>query len=203
MKLILASASPARAMLMKNAGLEFEVKVSGVDEERLQSEFAHLAPVDLVVHLAEAKAAAVANQVTDSLVIAADSMFLFDGQLYGKPLSKDIAKNRLTKMQGKFGELITGHAVIDTKTMQCKSAAASAVVQFCEMTNQEIDAYVNSGEPLNVAGNFTLDGLGSAFVQHVSGDPASVVGLSLVTLRTLINQLGYEYTSLWKLSSNN
>lgn len=202
MKLILASASPARAMLMRNAGLEFEVRVSGVDEERLQSEFAHLPPADLVTHLAEAKATAVANQITDSLVIAADSMFLFDGQLYGKPLTESIARDRLRKMQGRFGELITGHAVIDTKTMQCKSAAASAVVQFCEMTNQEIDAYVKSGEPLNVAGNFTLDGLGSAFVQHVSGDPASVVGLSIVTLRNLINQHGYEYTNLWQLSSN-
>jgi septum formation protein len=129
-------------------------------------------------------------------------MFLFDNQLYGKPLNAQIAKDRLSQMQGRFGELITGHAVIDTTTGQCKSAVASAVVQFSEMTINEIDAYVASGEPINVAGNFTLDGLGAAFINHISGDPAAVVGLSLVTLRDLIKQHGYEYTQLWQLVSS-
>lgn len=203
MKLILASSSPARAMLMRNAGLSFEVIVSHVDEEALQAANSELLPADLVVKLAEAKAQAVASQVSDALAIAADSMFLFDGSLYGKPIDPEIARDRLRRMQGKFGELITGHAVIDTNTGICETAVASAVVQFGEMTETEISDYLASTEPLHVAGNFTLDGLGAAFIQQVSGDPAAVVGLSLYTVRNLIKRHGYEYTQLWQLGSNN
>ncbi|MFZ9283435.1 MAG: Maf family protein [Candidatus Nanopelagicales bacterium] len=203
MKLILASASPARAMLLKNAGLSFEVLVSGVDEEKIQADLADLSPAEIVTKLAVAKAEAVAATVSDAIVIAADSMFYFGGQLYGKPLDAVTATRRLEKMQSKFGELITGHAVINTETGICHQAFASAVVQFAPMTAAEIDAYVASGEPLEVAGNFTLDGLGAAFIDHVSGDPAAVVGLSLVTLRNLINQHGIDYTKLWQPVGNN
>ncbi len=190
-------------MLMRNAGLRFEVLVSHVDEEAIQAAKPELTPAELVVELAQAKAQAVAAQVSDALVIAADSMFLFDGSLYGKPLDPEVARERLSRMQSKFGELITGHAVIDTNTGICYSAVASAIVQFSEMSETEISAYLASNEPLHVAGNFTLDGLGAAFIEQVSGDPAAVVGLSLNTLRKLINSHGYEYTQLWQLGSNN
>lgn len=190
-------------MLMRNAGLKFEVKVSGVDEEGLQAANSDLPPAELVIKLAQAKAEVVASDVVDALVIAADSMFLFNGSLYGKPLDAEVARDRLNQMQGRFGELITGHAVIDTNTGICHSDYASAVVQFAEMNDIEISAYIATGEPLNVAGNFTLDGLGAAFISHVSGDPAAVVGLSLNTLRKLINRHGHEYTKLWQLGSNN
>ena len=190
-------------MLMRNAGLRFEVLVSHVDEEAIQAANSELTPAELVIKLAQAKAQAVAAQVSDALVIAADSMFLFDGTLYGKPLDHAVAQERLSRMQSKFGELITGHAVIDTKSGVCHSAVASAIVQFSEMSDTEISAYLASEEPLHVAGNFTLDGLGAAFIEQVSGDPAAVVGLSLNTLRKLINSHGYEYTQLWQLGSNN
>lgn len=187
---------------MKNAGLTFEVMVSGIDETEIQQANGDLTPAELVTKLAIAKGEAVAKDVSDALVIAADSMFLFGGTLYGKPQNADVAKDRLNQMQGKFGELITGHAVINSNTGVCYSGAASAVVQFSEMSEVDISAYIQSGEPLQVAGNFTLDGLGAAFIEHVSGDPASVVGLSLVTLRKLITQHGQQYTQLWQLGSN-
>ena len=139
---------------------------------------------------------------TPAFVIAADSMFHFEGMLLGKPLDVEIARDRLNKMQGRFGELVTGHAIINTVTGVCHSAAAAAVVQFTEMNELEIEAYLATGEPLNVAGNFTLDGLGAAFIDHVSGDPAAVVGLSISTLRKLINNHDFEYTQLWQLGSN-
>ena len=203
MKLVLASASPARAMLLKNAGLKFDVIVSNVDESEIQRRSEDLPPVELVTKLAVAKAQAVAAQVSDALVIGADSMFLFDGQLHGKPLDRETAQSRLQRMQGKFGELITGHAVIDTTTGICHQGTAAAVVQFSEMSELDIAAYLDSGEPLAVAGNFTLDGLGAAFIDHVTGDPAAVVGLSLSLLRRLITEHGHEYTQLWQLGSNN
>lgn len=203
MKIILGSASPARAMLLKNAGIQFEVKVSGIDEDALIASNSELTPAELVTKLAEAKGEAVAAEVESAaLVIAADSMFLFDGVLYGKPLDAAVARERLKKMQGRIGELITGHAVIDTATGICHSAVASAVVKFTEMNDLEIEAYLATTEPLNVAGNFTLDGLGAAFIDKVSGDPAAVVGLSIATVRKLINQHGYEYTQLWQLGGN-
>jgi septum formation protein len=203
MKIILGSASPARAMLLKNAGIQFEIKVSGIDEDALITNNSDLAPADLVTKLAEAKGMAVAADIKSAaLVIAADSMFLFDGVLYGKPLDETVARERLQKMQGRIGELITGHAVIDTATGICYSATAAAVVKFTQMSELEIEAYLASTEPLNVAGNFTLDGLGAAFIDHVSGDPAAVVGLSISTVRKLINQHGYEYTQLWQLGGN-
>jgi septum formation protein len=203
MKIILGSASPARAALLRNAGIEFEVIVSGVDEDALLMQYSALPPAEIVTKLAQAKAQAVAANVkTPAFVIAADSMFNFEGMLLGKPLDVATARDRLKKMQGKFGELVTGHAVIDTTTGICHSAAAAAVVQFTDMNELEIEAYLKSGEPLNVAGNFTLDGLGAAFIDHISGDPAAVVGLSISTLRKLINNHNYEYTQLWQLGSN-
>jgi septum formation protein len=203
MKIILGSASPARATLLHNAGITFDVLVSGVDEDALLDQHSHLPPAEIVTKLAEAKAQAVAESVkTPAFVIAADSMFHFEGMLLGKPLDVAIARERLNKMQGKFGELVTGHAVINTVTGVCHSAAGAAVVQFTEMNELEIEAYLATGEPLNVAGNFTLDGLGAAFINHVSGDPAAVVGLSISTLRKLINNHGFEYTQLWQLGSN-
>lgn len=203
MKIILGSASPARATLLRNAGITFDVLVSGVDEDALLDQYSHLPPAEIVTKLAEAKAQAVAESVkTPAFVIAADSMFHFEGMLLGKPLDVEIARDRLNKMQGKFGELVTGHAVINTATGVCHSAAAAAVVQFTEMNELEIEAYLATSEPLNVAGNFTLDGLGAAFIDHVSGDPAAVVGLSISTLRKLINNHGFEYTQLWQLGSN-
>ena len=199
MKIILGSASPARATLLRNAGITFDVLVSGVDEDALLDQHSHLPPAEIVTKLAEAKAQAVAESVkTPAFVIAADSMFHFEGMLLGKPLDVEIARDRLNKMQGRFGELVTGHALINTATGVCHSAAAAAVVQFTEMNELEIEAYLATGEPLNVAGGFTLDGASAPFISRIEGDPSGIIGLSLPLLRRAVLSLGLPWSSLTK-----
>ncbi|MGW1200990.1 Maf family protein [Streptomyces sp. NPDC002536] len=194
-RLVLASASPARLGLLRQAGLAPEVIVSGVDEDALDAP----TPAELALVLAEAKAAAVAARpdAAGALVIGCDSVLELDGQALGKPADAEEATARWKSMRGRSGELRTGHCVIDTATGRRASATASTTVRFGEPDDAEIAAYVASGEPLHVAGAFTLDGRSAPFVDGIDGDPGNVIGLSLPLLRRLLAELGVSITDLW------
>jgi septum formation protein len=193
--LILASASPARLRLLRDAGFAPEVAVSGIDE----SVFDDLPVVDRVAALAAAKADAVvaSRAEADALVIGCDSLFELDGVAYGKPSGAAEAIDRIRSMRGRSGCLHTGHCVVDTATGARAVATASTTVHFAAMSDAEIDAYVATGEPLAVAGSFTLDGRAAVFVEGIDGDPSNVIGLSLPLFRRLLAELGVEVTSLW------
>ncbi|MFD8870770.1 Maf family protein [Streptomyces sp. NPDC059590] len=193
--LILASVSPARRALLRQAGLAFEVIVSGVDEDALSAD----TPAELARILAEAKAGAVAAlpEAAGTLVIGCDSVLELDGQALGKPADAEEATARWKSMRGRSGVLRTGHCLIDTATGRRTSATASTTVHFGEPTDAEIAAYVASGEPLHVAGAFTLDGRSAPFVDGIEGDSGNVIGLSLPLLRRLLAELGVSITDLW------
>ncbi|AUG77601.1 septum formation protein Maf [Kitasatospora sp. MMS16-BH015] len=192
--LVLASQSPARLGLLRQAGLDPQVRVSGVDEDALSA----ATPGELALVLAEAKANVVAGQLTGGeLVIGCDSVLELDGQALGKPADAAEATARWLAMRGREGVLRTGHCVIDTATGRQASATASTTVRFGTPDEAEIAAYVASGEPLHVAGAFTLDGRSAPFVDGIDGDPGNVIGLSLPLLRGLLAELDLRITDLW------
>jgi septum formation protein len=196
-RLVLASASPARLALLRQAGLTPEVVVSHVDESSVRA--ARVG--EQVALLAAAKAKAVAERETDALVVGADSLLEFRGAPMGKPADAHDARDRWQRMSGRSGVLHTGQALFDVQDGQVVSrdvAVVSTVVHFASPTPQELEAYLATGEPLAVAGAFTLDGLGAPFVRRVDGDPAAVVGLSLATLRTQLAKRGLAVTDLWR-----
>jgi septum formation protein len=191
---VLASASPARRATLRAAGIEPSVVVSGVDESLVTG----LAPGPLALRLAELKRDAVAVEITDgSLVLGCDSVLELDGAALGKPDDAADAVRRWQSMRGRSGVLHTGHALRDTTSGRDAAAIGSTVVHFADVTDDEIAAYVDSGEPLQVAGAFTVDGLGGAFVTRIEGDHHNVVGLSLPLLRDLLAELGHVWTDLW------
>ncbi|MGP4004810.1 Maf family protein [Streptomyces sp. 8N706] len=194
--LVLASASPARLGLLRQAGMAPEVVVSGVDEDALTAD----SPAELARVLAEAKAAAVAGrpEAAGALVVGCDSVLELDGQALGKPADAEDATARWKSMRGRSGVLRTGHCVIDTAADGRRaSATASTTVRFGDPTDAEIAAYVASGEPLHVAGAFTLDGRSAPFIEGIDGDPGNVIGLSLPLLRVLLAEVGVQITDLW------
>ena len=196
-RLVLASASPARLSLLRQAGLAPEVVVSQVDESTVRAPRV----AEQVALLAAAKAAAVAKQETDALVIGADSRHEFNGKPLGKPDDAAQARDRWQRMSGRSGILHTGQALFDVVAGAVVSrdiTVASTVVYFTTPTPQELEAYLATGEPLAVAGAFTLDGLGAPFVRRVEGDPAAVVGLSLTVLRNQLAKRGLAITDLWR-----
>ncbi|WNV74823.1 nucleoside triphosphate pyrophosphatase [Geodermatophilus sp. DSM 44513] len=196
-RLVLASASPARLALMRQAGLAPEVVVSQVDESSVRA--ARVG--EQVALLAAAKARAVAERETDALVVGADSLLEFRGKPLGKPADVQDARDRWQRMSGRSGVLHTGQALFDVRDGQVVSrdvAVVSTTVHFASPTPAEVEAYLATGEPLAVAGAFTLDGLGAPFVRRVDGDPAAVVGLSLATLRTQLAKRGLAITDLWR-----
>ncbi len=196
-QIILASSSPSRLRLLESVGVKPEVIVSGIDEE--SPEFDSLSPSDLVIKLASLKANAVKSQAPiNSLIIGCDSTFDFNGKSLGKPLNRENAIERSKLLSGKFGYLHTGHCIIDVKNGKEINKLSSAKVQFAEMTNEEIDDYVDSGEPLNVAGGFTLDGLSAPFITSIEGDPSGIIGLSLPLLRNMVMSLGYSWLDIKK-----
>ena len=196
-QIILASSSPSRLRLLESVGVKPEVIVSGIDEE--SPEFNSLSPSDLVIKLASLKADAVKSRAPiNSLIIGCDSTFDFNGKSLGKPLNRENAIERSKLLSGKFGYLHTGHCIIDVKNGKEINKLSSAKVQFAEMTNEEIVDYVDSGEPLNVAGGFTLDGLSAPFITSIEGDPSGIIGLSLPLLRNMVMSLGYSWLDIKK-----
>jgi septum formation protein len=192
-EIILASASPARLAVLRGAGLDPKVVVSGVDE----TPFTAPTTAELVERLATAKAAAVAAAARDAIVVGCDSMLDLDGRALGKPSSPAQARARWHEMAGRTGTLCTGHCVIDTRTGQRESAVGETTVRFGTPSDAEIDAYVATGEPLQVAGAFTIDGRGGWFVAGIDGDHGNVLGISLPLLRALLAKLGIDVTTLW------
>ncbi|UCM90023.1 Maf family protein [Streptomyces marincola] len=194
-RLILASQSPARLGLLRQAGLAPEVIVSGVDEDALTAP----TPAELARVLAEAKAAAVAAraEAASALVVGCDSVLELDGRAFGKPADAEEAVARWKSMRGRAGVLHTGQCVIDTSDGALASETASTTVRFGTPSDAEIAAYVASGEPLRVAGAFTLDGRSAPFVDGIEGSAGTVIGLSLPLLRTLLARVGTGITDLW------
>jgi septum formation protein len=196
MRVVLASASPARLATLRAAGVEPEVIVSGVDEDLITSTDA----ANLAAALAQLKCRTVAAQIdADALVIGCDSVLAFEGEIFGKPAGPVEAAGRWRRMRGSSGVLHTGHCVRrgDAEFVE----TASTIVHFAAITDAEIDAYVATGEPLHIAGAFTIDGLGGAFITGIEGDHHNVVGLSLPLLRDLIGDLGIAWTDLWRMPS--
>ncbi|MFC6354767.1 Maf family protein [Luethyella okanaganae] len=209
MRLYLASTSPARLATLRAAGVEPLAVPPHVDEDSLVSAVeAEHGPLDaprMVGLLARAKAEAVAGKPhdgapIDGLILGGDSAFLFDGTIYGKPHLPEAARERWRRQRGRSGQLWSGHWLIDHRggrPGRAVGANAVAVVSFADPDDAEIDAYVASGEPLEVAGAFTIDSLGGPFIRSVDGDPSTVVGLSLSTLRDLVRELGIDWPALW------
>jgi septum formation protein len=192
--LVLASASPARLATLKAAGIEPSVVVSGIDESQVTGR----TPSELAQRLAALKCAAVVDEVGGNrLVLGCDSVLELDGRALGKPADAGEAVERWQAMRGRSGILHTGHCLRDTASGRQAVRIGSTVVHFADVTDAEIAAYVESGEPLHVAGAFTIDGLGGAFVTGIEGDHHNVVGLSVPLLRELVVELGHAWTDLW------
>lgn len=191
-RFVLASQSPARLQTLRNAGLDPVVMVSGVDESTVTGP-----PADVALTLAVRKAMAVAPRCVDSLVLGCDSLLDLDGEALGKPTDRADAVARWRLMRGRSGVLRTGHCLLDTATNRQGAQVASTTVYFADLTDEEIAAYVDTGEPLEVAGAFTIDGLGGPFVERIDGDPHNVVGVSLPLLRHLVVEVGHRWTDLW------
>jgi septum formation protein len=214
MRVCLASTSPARLMLLRQAGIEPLTASPDVDEDAVaaaaaEAAGAELPPAELVLLLARTKATDVARRIAaedpafDGIVIGGDSMFALNGRVYGKPHTAAEATRRWHEMRGATGILHSGHSVFriapGAAPVEVTATAEAAVSFAADITDVEIAAYVASGEPLHVAGAFTVDSLGGAFITRVDGDPSTVVGMSLSTIRRLAAELGVVWTDLWNI----
>ncbi len=199
--LVLGSASPARLATLRSAGVDPHVIVSGVDE----SQVTEPDPATLAARLAELKAEAVlarvvageAGRYAADLVLGCDSVLELDGRILGKPDDAEDARERWRSMRGRSGVLHTGHCLCDVASRRRIVRSVDTVVHFADVSDDEVAAYVATGEPLHVAGAFTIDGLGGAFVRAIEGDPHCVVGVSLPALREMVIELGHRWTALW------
>lgn len=193
---VLASASPARLSTLRAAGLDPQVVVSGVDESQVRD----VAPAELALQLAALKAGAVVGRPgvpAGALVLGCDSVLELDGEALGKPGDAAEAAARWRAMRGRAGVLHSGHCLVDTASGERRRATGSTTVHFADVTDDEIDAYVATGEPLHVAGAFTIDGYAGGFVSRIEGDHHNVVGVSLPLLRDLVRDLGHSWPALW------
>jgi len=198
-RIVLASASPARLATLHAAGLDPEVVVSHVDETAVTEQDA----AKLCLQLARLKAQTVAGWIAGrAYVVGCDSVLELNGTAYGRPADTAQAAARWREMRGSHGVLHTGHCIVETGpgdvgAVRSVEAVASTVVHFADLDDEEIAAYVATGEPLRVAGAFTIDGLGGPFVERIEGDPHAVVGISLPLLRRLLAELGVPWPALW------
>ena len=206
MRLYLASTSPARLATLRAAGIEPVLLSSGVDEEAAVAAAVPLTPPEMVLLLARLKAEAVVGRLVDGepidgIILGGDSAFELDGVAYGKPHLPEVARERWLAQRGREGLLHSGHWLIDHRggtPGAATGAVSTAAVRFAaSITEAEIDAYIATGEPLEVAGAFTIDSLGGAFISEVRGDPHAVVGLSLALVRELLLEFGVPWTDLW------
>jgi len=204
-RVVLGYASSGRLSVLRQAGVEPLVIVSDVDEDAVMAAHSGTAPAEVVRALALAKADWVANAVpdrvgTDCVVVGCDSMLYLDGQLCGKPGTPEAALAQWKSMAGRSGELLTGHCLIrlcDGEVIHRLAETASTTVYFATPTDHDLDTYLRSGEPLGVAGGFTLDGLGGWFVDRIDGDPSNVIGLSLPLTRKLLQRIGVSIAEVW------
>lgn len=194
-RFVLASASPARLATLRSAGVEPRVVVSGVDE----SQVSEADPAALALELARRKATTVAElpEQAGAVVLGCDSVLELDGEIHGKPADAAEARARWERMRGHSGVLHTGHWLVDVAAGRHTGTGVATRVHFAAVSDEEIAAYVATGEPLHVAGAFTVDGRGGAFVTGIEGDHHNVVGVSLPVVRTLLAELGLRWTDLW------
>ena len=203
MRLVLASTSPARLATLRAAGVEPLTISPGVDEDAVVAAAGHLEPAEMVELLARAKAEAVAEShgsTIDGLILGGDSAFVIDGIIHGKPHLPEVARERWLRQRGRTGVLYSGHWLVDHRGGENHGGVGvvtHADVTFADVTDAEIDAYIATGEPLHVAGAFTIDSLGGPFIESIVGDPHTVVGLSLPALRNLVRSFGIDWTDLW------
>ncbi|XVS63725.1 Maf family protein [Actinosynnema sp. CA-299493] len=202
MRFVLASQSPARLAVLRAAGVEPVVRVSGVDEDALAASLADPTPEELVTALATAKAEAIArDEDDDAVIVGCDSMLrTADGEVHGKPGTVEVARERWQRMAGTTGALLTGHAVLRVRGGRVVARATgheTTLVRFGRPTADELEAYLATGEPLQVAGAFTLDGRGGWFVDGIDGDPSSVIGISLPLTRGLLRQVDVAVSDIW------
>lgn len=203
-RLVLASASSGRLKVLHQAGVDPHVVVSGVDEDAVIAAHPGAPPAEVVTALATAKAHDVVTGLPeditrDCVVIGCDSMLLLDGHLRGKPGTPEAARAQWQSMAGRSGELFTGHCVlrITAPDSRQRSESGSTTIHFGDPAPADLEAYVGSGEPLFVAGAFTLDGLGGWFVDRIEGDPSNVIGISLPLIRRLLADLDVSVSRLW------
>ena len=209
MRLVLGSQSSARLNVLRQAGIDPVVRVSGVDEDAVAAALTDPGPAELVTALAEAKAHAVVEALAgelptellkEAVVIGCDSMLSINGKMVGKPGTPEVARARWQEMAGKTGELLTGHVIlrlVDGVVDRVAKGAETTTVRFGTPSDRELDAYIATGEPLAVAGAFTLDGMGGWFVDGIDGDPSSVIGISLPLTRRLLAEVGVSVIDLW------
>ncbi len=194
---VLASASAARLRVLRDAGIDAEVVVSGVDE----SDVAEMATPALVSVLAERKAEAVAARRPDALVLGCDSLLDLDAESLGKPASASQAVRMWQRLSGREATLYTGHCLIEAGRGRRIRGVASTVVRFGAPSETEIAAYVASGEPMGLAGAFSIEGLAAPFIEGIDGDPGNVMGLSLPLLRRMLAEAGVAITDLWRTAT--
>ncbi len=200
MRLYLASTSPSRLATLRATGVEPVVLPSHVDEEGAVEAAGELSPTDMVQLLARLKAQAVTSPEIDGFILGCDSAFELDGQVYGKPHTAAVARERWNLQRGREGQLHSGHWLIDHRggvLGEQLGAVSSTFVRFAGVTDTEIDAYIATGEPLEVAGAFTIDSLGAGYITEIRGDAHSVVGVSVATLRSMLAGFGVEWHRLW------
>lgn len=208
-RLYLASTSPARLATLRAVGIEPIAIPSRVDEEAAVAAAGQLTASEMVQLLARLKAEAILDPALgeahriDGLVLGGDSVFEIDGRVHGKPHLPELARERWESQRGRSGVLHSGHWLIDARhglVGQAIGGVAEATVYFADdITDAEINAYVGTGEPLEVAGAFTIDSKGAGFIERIEGDPHAVVGLSVPLLRKLVRALGVEWTGLWNI----